>query len=55
HLKKNFLFAQPETVARTIVRGIERKKDEIYVPGFWCWVMFIIRSVPEALFKRLKL
>ncbi|NBX81885.1 SDR family oxidoreductase [bacterium] len=55
HLKKNFLFAQPETVALGIVRGMERKKDVIYVPGFWWWVMFIIRSVPEALFKRLKL
>lgn len=55
HLKKNLLFAQPETVAQAIVRGIEKRRDVIYVPGFWCWVMFVIRSVPEAVFKRLKL
>lgn len=55
NFKKGFLWAQPETVAQTIVKGISASKNTIYVPGFWRYIMFIIGSIPEALFKRLKL
>lgn len=50
-----FLVASPEKVARGIMRAIERGKDEVYLPGFWRWIMLAIRSVPEPLFKRLRL
>lgn len=50
-----FLVASPERVARGIVRSIERGKDEVYVPGFWRWIMLAIRCIPEPLFKRLRL
>ena len=53
--KQGFLYAQPESVARDIHRAIERKTDVAYVPGFWRWIMLIIKSVPEVLFKRLNL
>ena len=52
---KNPLFAQPEAVGRTIYRAIEKRKDVVYVPGFWALIMFVIRSVPEPIFKKLKL
>jgi short-subunit dehydrogenase len=52
---KNRLFVGPERIAEGIVRGIDRGKDVIYLPGFWRLIMFLIRSVPERLFKRLKL
>jgi len=55
HLKKNALFASPEQVARGIVRAAERGKDVVYLPGFWAPIMWLIRAVPESLFKRLRL
>jgi short-subunit dehydrogenase len=53
--KKGALWASPERIARGIVRGIERRKDVVYLPGFWRFVMRIIREIPEPVFKRLSL
>ncbi len=50
-----FLVAQPSFVGDKIVAAVEKKKNVIYVPGFWRYIMKIIRSIPEPLFKRLKL
>ena len=55
HLPQGPLFAAPAQVAKGIVKAIEDRKDVIYVPGFWRPIMFIIRSVPEFLFKKLNL
>jgi len=55
HLPKNKLFASPEQVARGIMRAADKRKDEVYVPAKWALIMFIIRSIPERIFKRLKL
>ncbi len=49
------LVASPEQVARRIVKGIDRKAAVLYVPGWWRWIMLIIRLLPEPIFKRLKL
>jgi hypothetical protein len=49
------LVAQPETVARRIVTGIERKVDVLYTPAFWSLIMLIIRNIPRPVFKRMKL
>jgi decaprenylphospho-beta-D-erythro-pentofuranosid-2-ulose 2-reductase len=54
-VKKNALFATPEQVARGIVRAGDRGRDVVYLPGFWRLIMFVIRCVPEGIFKRLKL
>ncbi|MFP4321275.1 MAG: SDR family oxidoreductase [Anaerolineales bacterium] len=55
HLKKNPLYASPETVGETIYKATKAGKDEIYVPFFWRYIMLIIRSMPERIFKRLSL
>jgi short-subunit dehydrogenase len=55
HLKKGLLFASPGKVARDIYRAMEKRRDVLYTPGIWFWIMFIIRMVPERIFKRLKL
>ncbi len=52
---KNFLFAKPEAVARDIHAAMETGKDTIYTPGFWRWIMRIIRAVPEPIFKKLSI
>jgi decaprenylphospho-beta-D-erythro-pentofuranosid-2-ulose 2-reductase len=50
-----FLVAPPEKVARGIRRAVEGGRDVVYLPGFWRPVMFAIRSIPEWLFKRMRL
>jgi decaprenylphospho-beta-D-erythro-pentofuranosid-2-ulose 2-reductase len=53
--KKGMLWAAPETVATSIVRAMDRGTPVIYTPGFWRPVMWIIKAVPESIFRRLKL
>lgn len=50
-----FLVARPEQVARSILKALKQKRNVVYVPWFWQWIMLIIRSIPEFVFKRLKL
>ncbi len=50
-----FLVAPPAKVADDIVRAYEKKKNVLYTPFFWRWIMLIIRSIPERIFKKLKL
>jgi len=49
-----FLVASPESVAKGIFRAITKGKDVVYLPWFWHFIMLIIRSIPEAIFKRLR-
>lgn len=49
-----FLVASPEQAGKKIVLAIRKHKDVVYVPGFWKWVMLIIKLVPEKIFKKLK-
>jgi hypothetical protein len=55
HLPKNILFAQPEDIAKGIYRAITRKKDIVYLPGYWRFIITIITHIPEIYFKRLNL
>ncbi|MCW5832707.1 MAG: SDR family NAD(P)-dependent oxidoreductase [Labilithrix sp.] len=50
---KHALFGKPEAVARSIVRAIDARVPEAYVPSFWRVIMPIVRSTPERLFQRL--
>jgi len=50
-----FLVATPDYVGERIVNGLEKKHDVIYTPWFWRYIMLIIRSIPEKIFKKLKL
>lgn len=50
-----FLVASPEQAAAAIVKGMNGKSDVLYVPWFWRWIMLIIKSIPEPIFKRMKL
>jgi short-subunit dehydrogenase len=49
------LIASPQAVARDIHRAIRSGKNEVYVPWFWGFIMYIVRSIPEALFKTLRM
>jgi decaprenylphospho-beta-D-erythro-pentofuranosid-2-ulose 2-reductase len=55
HLKQGALWARPEQVARDITRAIDRRRHVLYTPGFWRWIMLIIKHIPESVFVKLKL
>jgi len=55
HLKKNPLYASPERVGRRIYAAMLRHEDVVYVPWFWRYIMWIIRLIPERVFKKLSL
>ncbi len=54
-LKQGPLFASARRAGRAIHRAIERRRDVAYIPWFWHPIMAIIRALPEAVFKRLRL
>ena len=47
------LTATPEEVATAVVAAIRRRRDVIYVRRVWRPIMFVLRAVPERLFKRM--
>jgi short-subunit dehydrogenase len=54
-LSKNFLFASARSVGEGIYHALLKGKDVVYLPGFWRWIMLIIKSIPEGIFKRMRL
>lgn len=55
HLSQGPLFAKPEKVAGDIARAIESRKNTLYTPFFWHFIMLIVKSIPEIIFKRLNM
>jgi short-subunit dehydrogenase len=55
HLDGGLLFASPARIARGIHRAIVKRRDIVYLPGFWWPIMRVIQWTPESIFKRLKL
>lgn len=53
--KKGPLWATPKNIADHIVKAIDKKKDSIYLPFFWQYIMLIIKNIPEFIFKKLKM
>ena len=53
--KKGALWASPAAVAASIVRAMDRATPIIYTPWFWRPIMWIIKAVPEFIFRRLKI
>lgn len=49
------LTAKPEQVARDIHEAVLKGRPVIYTRWFWRWIMFIIKSIPESIFVKLKL
>ncbi len=49
------LTSLPDAVANSIYSGYLKKKNVLYAPWYWRWIMMIIRLIPETVFKRMKL
>jgi len=53
---KGALWAKPQQIAAGIVSAVDRgSATVVYLPWFWRWIMLIIRSIPESIFRRLQL
>lgn len=55
HLSQGPLFVAPESIAPALIDAIDRGKPVRYLPGFWRWIMLIIRCLPRWVFHRTKL
>ena len=50
-----FLVATPEAVAEDLWKAVRKRKNVIYTPVFWRYIMLIIRHIPEPIFKKMKI
>ena len=55
HLRKGLLFAKPEIVGKGIYEAMLKHKEVVYLPGYWRYVMWIIKSIPEPMFKKMNI
>jgi len=53
HLPKSPLMADVRKVGIDIFKAIEKGTEVVYVPGFWKFIMGIIKFIPESIFKKL--
>ena len=54
HLRKGPLFAAPDRVAAGIVHAVARKRHTAYTPAWWRSILWIVKLIPDSIFKRLK-
>ncbi|WP_127563934.1 SDR family oxidoreductase [Stenotrophomonas indicatrix] len=52
--KKGALWATPDKVAAGILKAVDKRRAVAYLPGFWWAIMMIIKSIPEFVFRRIK-
>lgn len=53
--KKGLLWVNPEVISKGIYTAIKKKREVAYLPFFWRYIMIIIKSIPEKIFKYLSL
>ncbi|MEM9920601.1 MAG: SDR family oxidoreductase [Bacteroidota bacterium] len=49
------LTSRPDQLADLVHRAWQKRKNVLYVMPRWRWIMWVIRNIPEWIFKRLKL
>lgn len=52
-LKPPPFAGEPDDVAATVLRAIEKGTPVVYAPGIWRWVMLAIRSLPRFVMRRI--
>lgn len=55
HLSKKTLPTEADVAGQAIYKAMKAGRDVAYIPGFWEYIMWIIKHMPEAIFKRLSL
>jgi short-subunit dehydrogenase len=54
-MKGSEKFADVNAVAKSIVAAVDKRADNLYVPFQWQPIMFVIRNIPDRIFKKLNL
>ncbi|HEU0002369.1 MAG TPA: SDR family oxidoreductase [Ktedonobacteraceae bacterium] len=54
-VRKGLLFASPRKVGEGIYHAMLKGKEVVYLPGFWRLIMFVVKSIPEPVFKKLSM
>lgn len=44
---------EPDVVAETVLRALDRDRAVVYAPPIWRWIMAVIRLLPRALMRRI--
>ncbi len=52
---KSALWAPANKVAKDIDNAINRRSQVLYTPFFWRYIMLVIKSIPESIFKKMSL
>jgi len=52
-LKPPPFAGEPEDIARSVLKAIDRGTAEVYAPAIWRWVMVVIRLLPRAVMRRI--
>jgi short-subunit dehydrogenase len=50
---RTFWVISPDQVAESIWRAIRRRRQLVYIPGRWRWLMLVVRNIPSVVFRRL--
>ena len=51
--QKVMLPITAEKAAEDIYRAIRRRRQQIYTPWFWTWIMLVVRNIPSFVFRRM--
>ena len=43
----------PEKAAEDIYQAMRARKQQIYTPWFWTWIMLVVRNIPSVMFRRM--
>ena len=44
---------EPSKAANDILRAMKKRKQVIYTPSIWHWIMLVIQHMPSVIFRRL--
>ncbi len=50
-----YLSAEPKEIAQLIYKNQQKNKNIVYLPLKWYWIMKVIKSIPEFVFKKINL
>lgn len=52
---KGPLWSKPTCVAKGIDRAIKKGRNTAYLPCYWRYIMCVIKSIPECMFKKMEM
>jgi len=44
---------EPEQAAADIYRALRKRRQVVYTPGLWRWIMLLIQHIPSFIFRRM--